>query len=102
MLPRHPLKPLQMILWRNLSCSTLITKIMGMLLVFLRCKYIKQFSLISPSALLSYLDSLGVRNAEEVLEDLGVRDLEENIALKQIDSWVNDQIMQGIEVVRYT
>ena len=38
---------------------------------------------------------------EEVLEDLGVRDLEENIEVKQIDSWINEQIMQGIEVIRY-
>jgi hypothetical protein len=90
-----------MILWRNLSCSPLIPKIKGRLLVFLICKYIKHFSFISPSALLSYWDSLGVRNVEEVLEDLGVRDLEENIELKQIDSWINEQIMQGIEVIRY-
>ena len=74
---------------------------MGRLIVFFRCKYIVHFSFISLSALLYYWDSLGVRNVEEVLEDLGVRDLEENIELKQIDSWITDQIMQGIEVIRY-
>ena len=74
---------------------------MGRLLVFLICKYIKHFSFISPSALLSYWVSLGVRSVEEVLEDLGVTDLTENIELKHIDSWINEQIKQDVEVIRY-
>ena len=58
------------------------------------------FSDVSPSTLLAYLDRLGVVDAEEVLADLGVRDMEEGIIVEQLDTWCREQLMLGVDMIR--
>ena len=56
---------------------------------------------ISPSALLDYWERVGVVDVEEVFEDLGVRNMEEGIMVEQLDTWCREQVMLGIEMIRY-
>ena len=55
---------------------------------------------ISPSALMAYWDRMGVVDAEEVLADLGVRDMEEGIMVELLDTWCREQVMLGLEMIR--
>ena len=39
-------------------------------------------------------------NAEEVLTDLGVKDMEEMIQKEKVDTFIREQIIQGIDIIR--
>ena len=56
---------------------------------------------ISASALLAHWDRMGVVDAEEVLADLGVGNMAEGIAVEQLDTWCREQVMLGIEMIRW-
>jgi len=56
---------------------------------------------ISAQELLTYWERLGMSNAEEVLTDLGVKDMEEMIQKEKVDTFIREQIIQGIDIIRF-
>ena len=85
---------------RNHSCLILILEIKGKYFQIKKVYSMNDCRHISASALLAHWDRMGVVDAEEVLADLGVRDMEEGNIVEQLDTWCREQLMLGVEMIR--
>ena len=63
-------------------------------------KNVPCFRFLSPLSLVHYWESLGVVDGNQVLEDLGLCKDEERLDLRIVSQRLNEEIVQGLEIVR--